>query len=61
MLHFKLWSDIGGASGLMLGMSFATFIGILDWLVSLLVSRKCSFASKYIKFRQILCLREHEK
>ena len=41
--HTQLWSDIGGATGLMLGMSFATFIGILDWLVSLLVSRRSSF------------------
>ena len=29
-----LFSDIGGAAGLMLGMSFATFVGILDWFFS---------------------------
>ena len=34
----QLFSDIGGAAGLMLGMSFATVIGIIDWLVSFLTN-----------------------
>ena len=41
MQHFeilKLFSDIGGAAGLMLGMSFATVIGIIDWLISFLTN-----------------------
>lgn len=44
--HTQLWSDIGGATGLMLGMSFATFIGILDWLVSLLANIMSARARK---------------
>merc|ERR1719217_1119058 len=34
----QLFSDIGGAAGLMLGMSFATVIGIIDWLISFLTN-----------------------
>ena len=32
----QLWSDIGGAAGLMLGISFATLIGVVDCLFSFL-------------------------
>ena len=32
----QLWSDIGGAAGLMLGISFATLIGVVDCLFTFL-------------------------
>ena len=31
--YVKLLSDIGGAAGLMLGMSFATVVGVFDWII----------------------------
>jgi len=33
---FQLFSDIGGAAGLILGMSFSTIVSILDWFISML-------------------------
>ena len=34
--YFQLFSDIGGAAGLILGMSFSTIVSILDWFISML-------------------------
>ena len=37
MNKIQLFSDIGGAAGLVLGMSASTVVGILDFLVSVTV------------------------
>ena len=40
----QLFSDIGGAAGLILGMSFSTIVSILDWFISMLAT----FAQKQL-------------
>ena len=42
--NVQLFSDIGGAAGLILGMSFSTIVSILDWFISMLAT----FAQKQL-------------
>ena len=47
----QLLSDIGGAAGLMLGMSFASVIGIFEWVLTLLTN---IVKARYVEFKKEL-------
>ena len=50
---FEAWetflSDVGGASGLVLGMSVSTIFGLIDFIICLLISGLKSIKDKILK------------